>query len=285
MINKFISVCLFLFLFPCICAAESETEKRPLWEFGLFNAAARIPHYRGADEYNTYALPLPYLIYRGEIIQSDREGLRGIFFKNNHFESGISLSGNPPADDDSKAREGMPELDTLLEIGPSLKYYFTGRAYPQKHTLYAESALRAAMSLSFDSGADIAYEGLRADIHLNYISRILYQKSGILFGGKIGFDFGNSELNGYFYDVSSAYVRPGRESYASGGGYAGVSLSGWISKKLTKNLSLGFYSGLSNISGSVFEDSPLVKEKNNITVGCALSWKIWESAQTVTSSR
>ncbi|MEZ4525525.1 MAG: MipA/OmpV family protein [Desulfobacterales bacterium] len=253
-----LSLCLSL---VCACPAQSAEEPKPLWEIGLFSGAARIPHYRGSDEYNWYVLPLPYVIYRGEILQADREGLKGIFFKSKSFESSISLSGNPPVDGDNDARQGMPDLDAMFEIGPGLKWHITGDFLPQSDALFAQIALRAASSIAFDSGLDLSYLGLHADISLSYACQSLLKNQGIAFGGKISADFADKDLNAYFYDVDSKYARPDRHFYESDSGYAGFSLSGWMNKKLAPSLSLGFYSRWDNISGAVYEDSPLAKEK------------------------
>ncbi len=253
----------------------------PLWELGLFNGAVRLPHYRGADEYKLYVLPLPYLVYRGKFIQSDKDGVKGIFFKTPQFESSISLSGNPPVDNDNKAREGMPELNALFEVGPALKWFFRGR--DALDTLCLQMAARGAFSINFDSGADIAYQGLHGSVHLVYNNRSLFERNGLSLGFNVGTDFADHELNSYFYDVSEDHVLPGRHFYESDGGYAGFSASANLLKTITKSLSLGMYCRWDNMSGTVSEDSPLVKEKNNFVVGCALIWKIAESGRLVNS--
>jgi len=281
--KQFIAILLICLSLFCACPVQSADTEKSLWEIGLFNGAAQIPHYRGSDEYNWYVVPLPYVIYRGQIIQADREGVKGIFFKTKSFESSLSISGNPPVDGDNDAREGMPDLDAMFELGPSLKWHFTGDFLPQSDALYAQIALRAASSIAFDSGVDLSYLGLHADISLSYANQSFLKKQEIGFGGKISADFADKDLNSYFYDVEQQYVRSDRHFYASDTGYAGFSLSGWMQKKLTDALSLGVYSRWDNISGAVYEDSPLVKEKNNFTVGCALTWKIWESGRRAAS--
>ncbi|MDA1044422.1 MAG: MipA/OmpV family protein, partial [Verrucomicrobia bacterium] len=140
---------------------------KPLWELGLFSGLASIPHYRGSDESEVYALPLPYLIYRGEHVQASREGLRGVFFQSESLESSVSFSGNPPVDSDNKARRGMEELDPLLEFGPALKWYPLG--YDPIHRLYLHAAGRAVFSFSED--LDVNYQGLRGNLDMVYRKR------------------------------------------------------------------------------------------------------------------
>ena len=80
-IGKFFLIQLSILFFFGACFAQ-EKQSSPLWELGLFAGAAQIPHYRGSDEYNIYVLPLPYFIYRGEIIRAGKNGIKGIFYNN-----------------------------------------------------------------------------------------------------------------------------------------------------------------------------------------------------------
>ncbi len=269
-----IPVLLLLFIsVPSLAFCEEPPEK-PLWEFVLFNGAAAIPHYRGSDEHSWYVVPLPYLIYRGEFLRINREGLRGVFLDTEHFETSISLWGAPPVDDND-AREGMPDLDAMFEVGPALKWYPFGRA--TKHSLYFRLACRAAFSADFDDGLDVSYEGLKYGLNLIYENNSLFEEHDVGFGFNAGIDFANSELHGYFYDVPTQYVREDRPFYEADSGYSGFSLAASLSKKLNDRFSLGFYSRWDNLSGAVYEDSPLVKKEDNFTVGAALVWKIMES--------
>lgn len=262
--------------------AFSQETGAPLWELGLFNAAARIPHYRGSDEYNWYAFPLPYFIYRGRIIRSQRDGVRGIFYENDHVEFNVSLFGNPPVSSDNQAREGMPELDAIFEVGPVLRIFLADRHLPDK--LYLDFSARMASSIGFDDGLDFAYRGLRMGGYLVYRNFSLLAAHRMFFGLSVGCDFSDSRLNGYFYDVDPEYVRSDRQVYDAGSGYSGLSTSAVVSKKLTDTLSIGGYIRWDNIDGAVFENSPLVREKNNVVAGCALTWKIMEARKKVPTS-
>jgi MipA family protein len=278
MIYNFLTILIFLFIFKNTVYSE-QNGQYPLWEFGLFNAAARLPHYRGSNEYKWYVLPLPYIIYRGDIIRANREGVRGIFYGSEYIETSISLYGNPPVSSDNKAREGMSDLDAIFEIGPAIKWYVFGR-HPMD-SFYLRFALRAANSIDFDHGVDISYQGLRSSLHLFYFNRSSFQKYGISYGLNTGIDFSNSRLHSYFYDVKQEEVRPGRPYFKSDSGYSGFSLAGALQKKLTHNLSLGFYLRWDNISSAVYKDSPLVNKENNYIIGTALIWKITESKKQV----
>lgn len=268
----------FVGLLVCPFLMAQDIEPRPVWELGVFVGGVRIPHYRGADEYDTYVLPLPYFIYRGKYVQADRDSVRGIFYQTDKFETNISLYGNPPVDDDNEARKDMPELDAIFEIGPAFKWFFNSRA--SVDPLYLKAALRGAFSIDIDGSFNTAYRGLHGGINLIYNNRTLMEELGIAFSLNIGVDFADEKLNTYFYDVEEAYVRSDRPFYDADAGYAGLSISGSLQKSITETISFGVYSRWENVSGAVYEDSPLVKEKNNVIIGCALIWRFLESVET-----
>ena len=255
-------------------AEAPPAEVSPLWEFGVFGGAARLPHYRGSDEYKEYVLPLPYLIYRGKVFRSNREGVRSIFWENDRFETGVSLSGNPPVDDDNSARRGMPELGAIVEVGPLLKCHLNGRENPDP--FYATLALRGAISV--DTGdLDTAWQGTRGEVKLVYRNYTAFEKRDLHFGFNAGADFADREGNQYFYEVEPDYATADRPAYSPGGGYAGFSLSANATKELNRRLSLGIYYRWDNLSGTAYADSPLVKTENNHVFGFALIWNIRQS--------
>lgn len=271
-------ILIILLAIGCLGRAEEKAKKeRPLWEIGVFTGAARLPHYRGSDEYSEYVLPLPYLIYRGEILRADRDGLKGIFWSTDRIETALSFSGSPPPDEDNDARDGMPELGAVLEAGPGIKFYLTDRKVP--NPLYVRAGVRAAISVDTDDFG-MAYEGIHGDVKLIYRNRTWLKEQGVFIGLNATVDFANGEYHDYFYRVDSQYARPGRPAYDAEGGYSGFALSANAVKKLTDRWSVGAYYRWDNVSGAVYEDSPLVKTENNHTIGLALIWTILESEET-----
>lgn len=246
----------------------------PKWEVGLVGMGARVPYYRGSDEYRWYAFPVPYGIYRGDYLQADRDGVRGLFYKGTWVETELSMSGNPPVRDGSGARAGMPELDPLIEAGPAVKLFlYRGK---KLSALYLEAAVRAVASIDMDT-LNPSYEGKRAALNL-VIARFTPRAGSPWNAGlRGGVDFADRDYHRYFYDVDEAYVLPDRPYFQSRSGYGGASASGWITRKIVDGVSIALYARLDNCEGAVYEDSPLVRSKNNVTVGAALTWKIAES--------
>ncbi|MEJ2156083.1 MAG: MipA/OmpV family protein [Desulfobacteraceae bacterium] len=249
----------------------------PLWELGVMAAAARLPHYIGSDEYENYLYPLPYVIYRGEFLRADRDGVRGIFYRGEKFETNLSFWGNPPVPDDNEARQGMPELDAIGEAGPALRYYFYRRSW--KDHLFVQAAWRAAVSFDFDSGVDADYQGWNGGFHMNYQNKSSFEDQNLSLYFKAGVNFADSLYHNYFYGVPARFATPTRTAYQSDGGYSGLSVSTSLYKELTPVFSVGFYARWNNVSGAVFEESPLVRDTNNYAVGCLAVWKLAKSSK------
>ena len=254
----------------------------PLWELKVALTAARLPHYTGSDEYKNYFFPLPYLVYRGEFFQADRDSVRTIVYKTNRLETDISMWGNPPVPEDNRARAGMEKLDALLEIGPALRYYFHRDGISDG--LFLKGAIRSVFSAGWDSGPDLRYQGLHSDIHLIFKNNSIFAAQQLQFHISAGLHFADAEFNEYFYEVGEKDSIPGRDMYSTGGGYSGFSLAASIIKQLTPTISFGWYGRWDNINGASYENSPLVKEKNNYTIGAMLIFTLAQSEKPLSPS-
>src|SRR5512143_2800128 len=71
-------------------------ELYPLWELGVGIGGLTLPDYRGSNEQRNLLFPIPYFVYRGEILEVDRERVRGLLFKTERVELDFSLNGSPP---------------------------------------------------------------------------------------------------------------------------------------------------------------------------------------------
>jgi MipA family protein len=277
-IFKFLIILIFIMFFNDV-VFSGQVVKYPLWEFGLFHAEARFPHYRGSDEHQWYVLPLPDVVYREDTLQPNHEGLRGIFYDGEYIESSVSLQGNLSVSRDSEVREEMPQLDPIFEIGPAIRYHILGR-HPTD-SLFLKITLQAAYSLNFDHAAGIRYEGFRSGLNLIYFNKSFFEKYGLSYGLNAGIDFSNSKLHSYFYDVSYDHIGREKHFYESDSGYSGFSVAGALQKQLTEKLVCGIYSRLDNISGTMFDDSHLLQKDNTFIFGAALIWRIDDSKKLV----
>jgi MipA family protein len=275
---------LAVLLRPCQGAPLSVDDDNPaqetrLWEIGLFNGAAWLPPYRGSDEHSTYFLPLPYFVYRGEVFRSGRDGVKGIFFRSGRLQSDVSMSGTPPVPRNNEARDGMPYRGALGEIGPALRYSLLP---PNSlDSLYLRGSVRAAMSLNVYDNMQSSSEGFRGVLDLVYDNRTFLESRKVRFGGSVAADYMSREYCDFYYGVARQYETDARSHYRARGGYGGFSVSGYITKDLTKRISIAAYASWANVSGASFADSPLVRDENNLTLACALTWQLLESSKPV----
>ena len=251
----------------------------PLWEVGVFAGGAYIPYYKGSDENRSFAFLLPYVVYRGDVINLDEDSLTGRFLKTEFAELDFSISGEVNKNDD--ARIVMPELDPLMfAVGPALKIFFKRKA-KAGYDLYLSLPFRAAISADFDDTIDTSYQGLQGKVNLFYANNELLPDKKCEFVAAIGVGFMDSELAGYYYDVDDHYVQAGRPAYRSGGGYSGLSGTLDVMYHATDNFSVRFYTSVDFLDGAVFEDSPLVAQSVNVSAGVVFIFSLWESKRRV----
>ncbi|MDX1609562.1 MAG: MipA/OmpV family protein, partial [Halofilum sp. (in: g-proteobacteria)] len=159
-----IAVALVLAL--CLAGMPAAAEDQPLWELGLGIGAGSFPEYRGSRERSSFVVPIPYLVYRGERLRADRDGIRGLLATTPNWELNLSFDGAVPVESSNEGpRAGMAELDPVIEYGPSLiRHLGRNRAGRWSFRL----PLRAATAIDPES-LETSHEGwtLQPSIHLD----------------------------------------------------------------------------------------------------------------------
>jgi MipA family protein len=269
------SICLLLLgLMP----PSSHARDVPLWEAGAGVAVIEFPDYRGSDERRTYVLPVPYIVYRGEFLKVDREKIRGLFFKNDKAELDVSLNGSVPVKSaDNRARHGMPDLEPTLEIGPSLNLFLLHSAQ-KKTSLELHLPLRPVIDIN------ARYLGYLFQPQLNLDVHDPGGNTGWNLGLAAGPVFADQRYHQYLYGVDPAYATASRPAYSARGGYAGSQFISALSKRFPHYWVGGFVKW-DTLHGAVIEDSPLVKSKQNLTAGFAVSWIFARSKTLVQEER
>jgi outer membrane protein len=245
--------------------SDSEKAKKGKWTFGVGVFGASLPHYAGSDQSQTIVLPFPYIRYKSEKLSIDRSGIVHKLWDSESFSLTFSGQGSIKVDSkDNKARAGMTDLGWVGAAGPALNWY------PQEDkSLFVQMTTRAAFS--FDSG--IKNIGWQGETSLNWASKrqALGPQSTWQFTLKGRVKFADSKYNNYFYGVEDQYVTASRSSYASDSGYAGSDILAGINFN-GERYRAGIFARYSNISGTAFEDSPLVRKENNGSIGFAYAW-------------
>ncbi|MDG5496806.1 MipA/OmpV family protein [Niveispirillum sp. BGYR6] len=259
---------------PALIGTETTEGTAPLWEAGVFAAGGYVSHYPAASEGQFRALPLPYIIYRGDTLRIGDDGFVRARkeLADQRLEIDIGLGGAFDVDSkDNKARAGMPDLDLLVEAGPKATWHFNPKKDPLQVDLSLEvRAVIATRFVAFD------YEGFTVNPQLSVFDRE-FMGTHLRAYGSVGPIFGYDGVNEYFYQVDRAYATPDRPAYRAKNGYIGTKSTLGLAYPVTENLLLftatqvGYYGGAANA------DSPLHRDNLNVNVGAGIRWSFWHS--------
>lgn len=244
------------------CHAES----LPLWEAGAGIAALSAPDYRGSDERTTYYLPLPYVVYRGEFLKADRNGVRASMFAGERFELNLSANATLPVNSrDNAARRGMENLRPAVEIGPTADFSLWQSA-DRRAKLDFRMPVRAAFTIE----SSPRHIGWLAAPALNLVVHDPAGMQGWRLGMLAGPLYGSRRYNGYFYSVGAQQATVDRPAYSAAGGYAGTQFTLTLSKRF-RRFWVGAFVRQDSLAGAVFDDSPLVRRRSAISAGFGIS--------------
>jgi outer membrane protein len=250
--------------------------QRPLWEFGLGAGTVAFPDYRGSDTTHVYPLPVPYFVYRGDIIQADRDGVRGRLFHRVGVELSMSLNATTPVfSKHDPARRDMPDLKSTVEMGPSLDFHLW-RSADRRWKLDWQLPIRAAFTVE----ASPRYIGWAFTPHLNL--DVFDVAGGWNLGLLTGPIFADRKNHEYFYAVAPAYATADRPAYAAQAGYSGTQFLAAVSKRFP-NYWVGAFVRYDALSGAAFAGSPLVRRQSAVFGGVGIAWIIGQSSRLVAS--
>jgi outer membrane scaffolding protein for murein synthesis (MipA/OmpV family) len=257
---------------------DTPSSGKPLWEAGVGGFAATLPDYPAAGQNTFRALPVPILIYRGEILrvgsEDNRGAVSGRFIDTDRYEFDVTLSGAFPVDsDDNKARRGMPDLDFLFGIGPQLIIRLLDE--PGERELNLNLQARAIYSTDFSS---LDHRGFVFNPRLKYTLKHVTDLD-LKISANIGPVFGTERLMDYFYTVKPKYATPSRRSYDADAGYLGTNVTFGVSKRFDKSLRLIVGTRLGIHSGATNDDSPLFKDELTTSFFTAFAWTFFQSEE------
>ncbi|MDH3220219.1 MAG: MipA/OmpV family protein [Gammaproteobacteria bacterium] len=237
-------------------------EALPRLELGVGLFALDSPDYRGSAGSSSYLLPAPYVKYRGDRLRVD-EGAQGIIFESPDLL--FSMSGNLslPADEDTPEREGMAELEAILEIGPSINYRLL-RLHDS--AWWIDLPLRFAYTL----------DGNLESIGWVFQPRLSWRQPATRLGDwKLRFNIGplysSDRHHDYFYTVDAFDATATRPAYEADGGFSGYRAEFTYSRRFGIYW-LGGFLRYDNLDHSEIDDSPLVSESDSWMGGIALAW-------------
>lgn len=238
----------------------------PLWEATLGIGSIYAPIYRGSTDWKFYALPFPYLQYRGERLRVDSGGIeRRLFFAAN-AKVDLSFAGGLPAPaEEGGAREGMPDLDPTGEAGLAVTWVLR-----QDLQRDARLAVRLPTRAVFTLARGIDHTGWVIAPNLEYrINRNRADAWGLAL--VVGPQFAANDYHDYYYAVTPQFARPTRPAYDARAGYSGSRVTLTLGRNWG-TYSMGLLLRYDYLNGAVFDDSPLVQTRHYGIVALALNW-------------
>jgi outer membrane scaffolding protein for murein synthesis (MipA/OmpV family) len=265
-----------LLLFACVAgfvfgASAQETGKLPLWEAGVGGAFISTPAYPGADVQSNRGLALPWLIYRGEVLRSDQQGIGARLLHSDTTEFDVGFAASLPAHSkDVAARSGMPDLGTLVEFGPRLKYKIAD--LDANSRVRVELPLRAVIELR----SGVRRQGWTLEPRLVYEMRAAHQWT---YEGYVSAVFGDARINRYFYEVQPQFATADRPAYSASGGYMMLRGGLFAYRKIDPDLRFFGFARYESYAGAANRDSPLMKKPTGASIGLGLAWTLGRSTE------
>ena len=231
-------------------------ENTSSFEIGMGVGGQSLNHYRGSSQVENVVLPFPLLIYYGNFWKIDeKDGLRGELWIDKKVE--FNLSGDlelRSSTEDNVLRQGMPELDTAMQLGPEFNVNLSGEGFDEGWKL--RLPVRAAFTITFDHPQFIGY---------TFNPKLTYIKPDFYKAWRLKSDFAllysSDDFHEYYYSVSPEYVTAARPMYAAHGGYSGAYAKIGFYKR-DGNWLYKFSLRYDYLGNTSFDDSPLVETES-----------------------
>jgi hypothetical protein len=247
----------------------------PLWEVGIYSIAGWQPAYPGSEQNLASSQLLPYAIYRGSILRVEGGGVGVRALQTPRFEWDVSASGSfGSSANEVRAREGMADIGTLVQLGPALRINLADLIDPRRDPRLTR--LEFPVRAVFDVYNDFHYKGWTFEPRLSHTAWQGTTSSAVVSASML---FGSRSINDLFYGVAPVYATPQRPAYEAHPGMISAVLSGYVRHRITSTLQLTFFANVSTVRGSANHGSPLLLQDENAGVGLALSWAIWSSEE------
>lgn len=236
------------------------------WELGIGLAVLDIPFYPGSSQQKTYFVPLPHLLYRSENLKIEN-GIDATLLRTSRTRFNISADfGVPVNSQESDIRSGMPDLNSVIQAGPSLEVTLAGGRFKAFH-LHMDLPVRAAIATDLRSIENV---GWLVEPRISYETR-RFHKTGFAHLISLGLRYSNEALHDFYYKVSPEFAVPGRPQFDAKGGYSGLSVN-YIASLRTNDFIFFALLRYQNLSGAAFERSPLVEQNSYLMIGAGVSW-------------
>jgi outer membrane scaffolding protein for murein synthesis (MipA/OmpV family) len=245
-------------------AQAQEGPGEPAWEVGGVAFAVSQQAYPGSDHQVRRGAALPWLVYRGKVLRAegDSAGLRAI--KTPQFELDIGVAGSFGSNaSDIEARRGMPNIGTLVEFGPRLRWNLTEVRDGARWRL--DLPLRGV----FDLSDSLAHRGFALQPTLVYQWRTASRWN---YSVSVSALLADERLAETFYEVSPRHARATRPSYEAEAGLVAWRLGASVSRGLARDWRVFGFARLDTVAGAANRASPLVRQTTGASAGIGLSY-------------
>ena len=255
-------------------ATSARAEDLPLFELGAGPGALSQHYYPGTKDTRSFAFPAIIPVYRGDTFKSDEEGIRAEVVKDERTELDLNVEFNLAIDsEDVRLREGMPDIDNLLQIGPSLQVTLAKSAN-------SEWRLRLPIRAALELGDGLEEAGFSAAPDITWLKDMHWRGAPWRLGLSLGPVLGTRDFHRNYYGVPEQFATPDRPAYDPEAGLTNTRFLVTFTSRNSKRLTSWFLR-LDHLGGSKVEDSPLVETDTGVTVGFIYSWMWYRSAATV----
>jgi outer membrane protein len=242
----------------------------PLWEVGALGALTSTPAYPASSERTGRALLLPLFLYRGEVLRAERGSVGARMVRTDSFELDVGFAASLPASsEDIALRQGMPDLGTLLEFGPRIKWTLAQPAPGSRVRL--DVPLRAVLEIN----GGVRGQGYALEPELAYEVRDV--GDGWSLSSGVSLVLGDQQLNQYFYGVPIAFATAARPAFEARAGLISSRLNLSTTKRLNPDMRVFGFARYDLHAGAANRASPLFAQNQGASVGIGLAWTLGRS--------
>jgi outer membrane scaffolding protein for murein synthesis (MipA/OmpV family) len=236
------------------------------WTIGIGLGVFNYHVYPGAKQTRQLILPAPYFTYRSPKFEVDR-GIKSFIYNSDTIIIDLSADFGLPVDsDETLARKGMPDLDFVLQVGPSLEFLLNDK---NKNYFDARFEIPVRVAFAVDPGS-INNAGYLFEPRFTLKHQRL-STTGLSHKLTLGLKFATQEFHAYYYDVAPEFTTAARTEYKSGAGFGGSFANYRLSYK-TNDFVYWAFIRYQSLRGAAFEDSPLVLQNDYYFLGVGFSW-------------
>jgi MipA family protein len=247
---------------------------QPRWELGAFALGVSQQAYPGADRQISRLAVLPFFLYRGDVLRVD-QGTAGVrALHTDRWDLDIGFAGNfGSRASEVPARQGMPEIGTMVEFGPRVKWRITA---PGETWLGGTVRMDLPLRAVFDVSNDFARKGLSFEPELMYARRT---KGGMVYNTTLSAVVGDRRLNDTFYGVAPAFATADRPAFVAQSGLISLRLNASFAKPINRDWRLFGFARVETVKGAANAASPLIKQTNGATAGIGLAYTWMRSSE------